>query len=510
MTLIEDSILFTLESQDKIDSLKFSETLKAQYPDLVPNHQALYQFLLRLSAQELISLTNTSSQILNLTPQGELFLKFGSPEYFLGLLCTGPISINDLKKVFIDEIPKKYDPPLSEDLGALFNRSLKEGKSLGFLTEEKGTISPGKVTEDATQKSLANPESNLKSLRSKKLILQSQVKYFFISKGPKYVKSMSLVKKPLKELTEDLVKSGEWKNCEFAPLNFEAHGLPLDSGHEHPLLKVRSEFRQVFLQMGFEEMDTSRWVESSFWNFDTLFQGQQHPCRDVHDTFFISDPENANPINDQEYYDRVKDMHINGGNGSIGLRYVFDDNIPLKNILRTHTTAVSSYYLKHIADEYKKTGVITPRKFFSIDRVYRNETLDATHLCEFHQVEGFVLGKNLSLQDLMLYALEFFSRIGITDVVFKPAYNPYTEPSMEIFAFHPGLGKWIEIGNSGVFRPEMLTPMGIPNEWTVVAWGFSLERPTMIEYHIDEIRKLEGPNVSLELITSVPICRLTF
>lgn len=246
------------------------------------------------------------------------------------------------------------------------------------------------------------------------------------------------------------------------------------------------------------------------FGIDSLFQGQQHPCRDVHDTFFISDPQYANPIADQDYFSRVKDMHINGGNESIGLRYDFDDQIPLTNILRTHTTACSSNHLKRIGDEFKRTGELKPRKFFSIDRVFRNETLDQTHLCEFHQVEGFVLGENLSLVDLMMYIRDFFARIGLTNIEFKPAYNPYTEPSMEIFAYHPGLKKTIEIGNSGIFRPEMVSPMGIPNGWSVVAWGFSLERPTMIEYHIDEIRKLEGPNVSLELIENVPICRLTF
>jgi phenylalanyl-tRNA synthetase alpha chain len=70
----------------------------------------------------------------------------------------------------------------------------------------------------------------------------------------------------------------------------------------------------------------------------------------------------------------------------------------------------------------------------------------------------------------------------MTKVKFKPAYNPYTEPSMEIFAYHPGLKKWVEIGNSGIFRPEMLRPMGFPKDISVIAWGLSLARPTMIVY----------------------------
>lgn len=151
-----------------------------------------------------------------------------------------------------------------------------------------------------------------------------------------------------------------------------------------------------------------------------------------------------------------------------------------------------------------------PAKYFSIDKVFRNETLDATHLAEFHQVEGVVADVGLTLGDLIGIIYEFFKKLGITQLEFKPAYNPYTEPSMEIFCFHPGLNKWIEVGNSGMFRPEMLLPMGIPPEVNVIAWGLSLERPTMIKYHINNIRDLVGPKVDLKMVEDGPICRLDY
>ena len=94
------------------------------------------------------------------------------------------------------------------------------------------------------------------------------------------------------------------------------------------------------------------------------------------------------------------------------------------------------------------------------------------------------------------------------DVKFKPAYNPYTEPSMEIFAFHPGLGKFMEVGNSGVFRPEMLRPMGLPEDVNVVAWGLGLERPTMILYGVPNIRELFGHKVDLHMMRTNPVCRI--
>ena len=147
-----------------------------------------------------------------------------------------------------------------------------------------------------------------------------------------------------------------------------------------------------------------------------------------------------------------------------------------------------------------------PVKYFSIDRVFRNETLDATHLAEFHQVEGVVADRSVTLGDLIGVLYEFFNKLGIKKLRFKPAYNPYTEPSMEIFGFHDGLKKWVEIGNSGVFRPEMLRPMNLPEDVNVIAWGLSLERPTMIKLGIDNIRDLVGHKIDLQMVFDSPLC----
>lgn len=145
---------------------------------------------------------------------------------------------------------------------------------------------------------------------------------------------------------------------------------------------------------------------------------------------------------------------------------------------------------------------------FSIDRVFRNETLDATHLAEFHQVEGVVAERNLSLAHVIGLFTEFFRKCGIENLRFKHTYNPYTEPSMEIYAFHEGLNKWVEIGNSGLFRPEMLLPMGLPEDVNVAGFGLSLERPTMIRYGISNIRELFGHKIDLDMVYKNPVCRL--
>ena len=294
-----------------------------------------------------------------------------------------------------------------------------------------------------------------------------------------------------------------WSELSFKQVNLKAMGAPVSGGNFHPLLKVRAEFRRILMEMGFVEMPTNKWVESSFWNFDALFQPQSHPARDAHDTFFMKSPAFASSV-PEEYYNLVKQTHESGGFGSIGYGCVFKKEEAMKNLLRTHTTAISAQMLYRLAHQ---EGGFTPQKYFSIDRVFRNEAMDATHLCEFHQVEGLVSDYDLTLGNLIGIIKTFFEKIGITQLRFKPAYNPYTEPSMEIFGFHPDLKKWTEIGNSGMFRPEMLRPMGLPENVRVIAWGLSLERPTMIKYRIENIRDLFGHKADIPKQRNAPIAR---
>lgn len=346
---------------------------------------------------------------------------------------------------------------------------------------------------------VSNPAA-LADLKKRKLVSPIKKVSFSVKKGEKFALT---VPKLLTDLTWDMIIDGSWEKGAFKAFNLAASGLPTSGGHLHPLLKVREEFRQIFFEMGFTEMPTNQYVESSFWNFDVLFQAQQHPARDSHDTFFIKSPANTKTI-PADFMADTKAIHEVGGFGSKGYNYEWKEEESRKNIMRTHTTAVSARMLYKLAKE--NSG--KPAKYFSIDRVFRNETLDATHLAEFHQIEGLVADYNLNLGHLIGMLEEFFARLGMKKLRFKPAYNPYTEPSMEVFAFHEGLGKWIEVGNSGVFRPEMLRPMGFDENMTVIAWGLSLERPTMIKYGIQNIRDLVGHKVDLAVVQANPICRL--
>lgn len=301
--------------------------------------------------------------------------------------------------------------------------------------------------EDTVQEHLVAISKNLaedlndsvrNDYKKRKLLQEVVTKSFVISKGSEFSTTLTKLET---DLTVDMLSGGLWEGLKFKAYNFDSLGAPPDCGQLHPLMKVRSEFRQIFLEMGFSEMPTNNYVESSFWNFDALFQPQQHPARDAHDTFFVSHP----AISDKfptEYLERVKTIHSSGGYGSQGYGYDWKIEEAQKNLLRTHTTAVSARMLYKLANQ---PGGFQAAKYFSIDKVFRNETLDATHLAEFHQVEGVIADVNLTLGELIGTFTEFFKKLGITQLEFKPAYNPYTEPSMEIFCFHPGLNRWIEV-----------------------------------------------------------------
>ncbi|KAJ2344776.1 Phenylalanyl-tRNA synthetase, beta subunit, cytoplasmic, partial [Coemansia sp. RSA 2618] len=338
----------------------------------------------------------------------------------------------------------------------------------------------------------------INDLKRRKLIKANKILSYAVGKGANFSTEL---KKQATDLTLEMMQSGAWKTAEFKKFNFNSLGINPSGGHLHPLMKVREEFRQVFFETGFEEMPTNNFVESAFWNFDALFVPQQHAARELQDTFYLSDPVAAASL--PGFWEEVKNVHEKGGYGSIGYRYPWSEDDAKKLVLRTHTTAVSAHMLNKLAQEPYR-----PAKYFSIDRVYRNETIDATHLAEFHQVEGVIADKNMSLGSLIAFLHMFFKKMGMSDLRFKPTYNPYTEPSMEIFSYHEGLGKWLELGNSGIFRPEMLRSLGLEEGVQVAGFGISLERPTMFKYGVSDIRELVGHKVDLGWVASNPACRL--
>ncbi|KAJ7868594.1 phenylalanine-tRNA ligase [Mycena olivaceomarginata] len=355
----------------------------------------------------------------------------------------------------------------------------KEGNGLVKLLSTIKDLMQLDLLEIQSSGSLKSGEKDLADLRKRKLIAQRKGQWFTVQKGSDFSTSTA---KPETDLTVDMLTSGAWKTSICKKYNFEAEGAPTGGGSLHPLLKVREEIRNNFLEMGFAEMPTASFVESSFWCFDALFGPSNillETCK-TPSMSLVNPPHSLHP--ESEYYKRVSTVHEHRGFGSMGYRAPWSHEETTKLLLRTHTTASSAHMLYKLAarcrgedlendrpvagKEGPKDDSFRPAELFSIDRIFRNETTDATHLAEFHQVEGVVADRGLTLADLIGFMKVFFNKMGIEQVRFKPAYNPYTwkTPSLEIFAFHPMLDRWVEVGNS------------------VHGWGLGLERPTMIRF----------------------------
>ena len=291
----------------------------------------------------------------------------------------------------------------------------------------------------------------------------------------------SLDIKPLvTSLTSDLLISGKWQAVELKPYNIYDDVPDIAYGRATLLTQCIQRIRNIFLGMGFDEMSGCI-VESAFWNFDVLFTPQDHPAREIQDTFYLANPGTL-PLLDRHLVEQVKQVHEQNYGDE------WTEAEASKAILRAHTTPSTARRL------YQAKG--QNGKYFSIDKVFRNENVDRTHLAEFHQIEGVVIGELLSVRTLIGYLTYFYEQLGFQQLKFKPTYNPYTEPSLEVYAYHPPSQKYLEVGNSGLFRPEMLKPLGCDGKSTI-AWGLGLERIAMILYDVDKLSNLVGPDISL-------------
>jgi phenylalanyl-tRNA synthetase alpha chain len=285
------------------------------------------------------------------------------------------------------------------------------------------------------------------------------------------------IQKQATQLTHQQLKDGEWKSLQYRPYDINADAPVFFAGKKHPLRIIIDEIREIFLNMGFSE-DNGEFVESAFWNFDSLFQPQDHAAREMQDTFYLKNPLTCD-LPEGDIVQLTADTHENGGGtGSIGWQYDWSEDIARQSVLRTHTTGIST---KHLFEHEP------PIKMFSVGRVFRRETFDYKHLPEFHQVEGLVCDEKISYQNLLGTLKEFYKKLGF-EVRFRPAYFPYTYLSTETEIYLEEKESWIELGGAGMFRPEVLRPLGINQP--ALAFGLGIERLAMIRYDVADIRML--------------------
>jgi phenylalanyl-tRNA synthetase alpha chain len=285
----------------------------------------------------------------------------------------------------------------------------------------------------------------------------------------------------ISQLTPKIIKTGGWKNGTFRPYDVDIFVKPEYPAKKHPLQGMIDKIREIFIAMGFREI-TGPLVESAFWNFDALFQPQDHPARDMHDTFYLKNPLKVDIPGFEEYKKEVKGAHEDGGTtGSTGWMYKWNEDISKKTLLRTHTTAVTCRHLTKLKRED------LPEKVFCIGKTFRNEAIDYKHLPEFYQVEGIVVDENANFRNLLGILDEFYREMGFK-VRFRPGYFPYTEMSVEPEVYMGGRG-WIELGGSGIFRPEVVKPL-LGFDCPVLAWGLGLDRVVALSLGLEDIRDL--------------------
>jgi len=342
-------------------------------------------------------------------------------------------------------------------------------------------------------------EAVVKTLRSRKDLLKLKPRTLrravISDAGREVVADGVSAAEEVTALTPELIASGRWRDVAFKKFDVTLAAEQIRAGKEHPLARIMRETREAFLSMGFTEA-TSDGVESGFWDFDALFQPQDHPAREMQDTFYLKRPGTLPLPDDEALIDRVRRTHEDGGDtGSTGWGYKWSREKATQAILRTHTTATT---IRALSEDPNP-----PRKIFTIGKVFRRETVSYKHLAEFMQIDGIVVDEKANLTSLKGTLTEFYRQLGFDKVKFKPSFFPYTEPSAEVFIFSERHDTWIEVCGSGIFRPEVTEPLGcrVP----VLAWGGGLERIALLRYGASHIKALYDDDI--DWLREVPLCR---
>lgn len=284
-------------------------------------------------------------------------------------------------------------------------------------------------------------------------------------------------------LTAEMLSRKTWKQATFRKYNIKTPPVRVLMGRTNAYCDFLRSVKDKLGSLGFEEFDGPL-VETEFWNSDALFMPQFHSARDIHDVYYVKDPTHAKEI-EQPYLDQVAAAHEHGWNtGSRGWNYPFDRNFTRRLILRSQGTVLS-------AKQLPKAKI--PGKYFGIVRCFRYDQVDATHLSDFYQTEGIVIGESVNLKTHLGFLRMFAEEIaGATEVKYVPGYFPFTEPSIEVHIKHPVLG-WFELGGSGIFRPEVTEPLGV--HVPVLAWGIGIDRMALMHLGLNDLRELFSCNI---------------
>ena len=365
-----------------------------------------------LQNKGIVKLSYIKSKIVELDVNGALYLKKGLPERRLLHI------LNEKHIIPLQDAQKESglsDDEFKASIGALKKKALidlKNGKII--LNASKAEISKKTLEEQFLEllptdyDSLA-PEHQLalKTLQSRKQIIEikedKKISIEITELGKEIVKSKLNTQELIEQISPEILKKeSNWKGKKFRRYDITSPVPEIDGGKRHFVNQSIDYARKIWTEMGFQEMK-GEIAQSSFWVFDSLFTAQDHPVREMQDTFFIN---KKIDLPDKKIISKVKETHEKGISGSKGWQYSWDEEEAKKAVLRTHTTCLSSKTLSNL----KKEEI--PAKFFAIGKCFRNETVDWSHGFEFYQTEGIVIDRNANFRHLLGYLKQFYKKMG--------------------------------------------------------------------------------------------------
>jgi phenylalanyl-tRNA synthetase alpha chain len=468
--------------------LKIIKTLKETpnitHEDLAKNAQLTIDQIRRgiewLKYKNLIEVHESEVFFVSLGKNGKYALEKGLPERRL---------VNYLTKHRVCTFEAAKNALLDSE----FNAAISNARQNGWIEITKSQNTNIISLKDDTTKS---PEEELLSIlvnRTSVSEIKNKSALESLKKRPDFVildsiktTVVNLTKQgldiPITQTTSDTADT-----MSVRAIDVEAPAPEVYAARSHPLQDVINEVREIFVSLGFSEI-SGNLTQSSFWNFDALFTPQDHPAREMQDTFYLKDI-STNKVATPNQIAKVSESHKKGW------RYDWKLAEAKRMVLRTHTTCTT---IRYLADNNPDDA-----RIFSVGRVFRNEKVSYKHLVEFNQVEGVVVGKNVTLRDLMGLQREFYYKMGLKKVKFWPTFFPYTEPSLQSMVYNEKLDKWVELFGMGIFRPEVTKPLGIANP--VLAWGGGIERIAMLKFALSDVRELYNNNLGwLRSVTKCP------
>ncbi len=434
-----------------------------------------------LESKKLVDCKRESVSKYTITDEARSYMESGFPEEKLvKLVGQGTSSIKDIMrklgpaqgKIALAQIAKFGIKPSggsitisnpSEILNEVANRRN------GLATIEEGKIPEKKIMDHLRSRGNLVVEKKSQTRRVK-----------INASGSELISHYSTADR-IDNLTPEMLLSGSWKGKEFRKYDLNSRVSALEGGYFHPLTVLINRIREIFFDMGFTEM-TGNYVEHALWNMDALFIPQDHPARELQDTFYL-ESDHEFRIQDPEIAERIKKVHEKGFGKYTGWRNKWDMKEAEKLLLRTHTTVSTARYLY----EHNEPPVAV----FSVERVFRHESVDWKHLAEFYQIEGSVYSPDANLSTLKWLLGEFYGKLGFDEVKLIPSYYPYTEPSMDVVV-RVG-NREVELGGSGIFRPEVEKILGLNGH--AIAWGLGLERLAFLYYQMEDIRGIYNSDI---------------